>query len=61
MKTKKLTLTAAAGELDGSRIIRRKVSTNDLNLNSVQKLGRKLAREIKAAGGAEILASLQNN
>ena len=61
IEDQKLTLTAAAGELDGSRIIRRKVSTKDLNLKSVQKLGRKLARDIKAAGGAEILASLQNN
>ncbi|OEG63215.1 MAG: hydroxymethylbilane synthase [Halanaerobium sp. MDAL1] len=56
-----LILTAAAGELDGSRIIKRKASTKDLNLNSVQKLAQDLAEEIKAAGAAEILARLKNN
>lgn len=56
-----LTLTAAAGELDGSRIIKKKSSTENLNLNSIQKLGQDLAREIKAAGAAEILARLQKN
>ena len=56
-----LTLTAAAGEVDGSRIIKRKGSTEKLNFNSVQKLGQDLAEEIKNAGAAEILARLKNN
>lgn len=56
-----LTLTAAAGELDGSRIIKRKASIKNLNLNSIQKLGQDLAREIKEAGAAEILARLQKS
>ncbi|WP_166668457.1 hydroxymethylbilane synthase [Halanaerobium saccharolyticum] len=61
IEAQKLTLTAAAGELDGSRIIRKKVSTKDLTLNSVQRLGQELAREVKAAGAADILARLQKN
>ncbi|MFW5809130.1 MAG: hydroxymethylbilane synthase [Halanaerobium sp.] len=61
IKSGKLILTAAAGELDGSRIIKKKASTKNLNLNSTQKLARNLAQEIKAAGAAEILARLKNN
>ena len=59
IKDQNLILTAAAGELDGSRIIKKKASTENLNLNSVQKLGHDLAQEIKAAGAAEILAKLK--
>ena len=56
-----LILTAAAGELDGSRIIRRKIKTENLNLKAIQKLGQKLARELKDAGAAEILKNLKQN
>ncbi|MFN2340496.1 MAG: hydroxymethylbilane synthase [Halanaerobium sp.] len=59
IKDHKLTLTAAAGELDGSKIIKRKKSTEILNLNSIQKLGQNLARELKIAGAAEILKKLK--
>lgn len=51
-----LKLTAAAGELDGSRTIKRSISTKKLELNSVKKLGRDLAVQLKNAGAAEILA-----
>lgn len=51
-----LKLTAAAGELDGSRIIKKISSTKKLELNSVKKLGRDLAVQLKNAGAAEILA-----
>ncbi len=54
-----LTLTAAAGELDGSRIIRKQALTKNLNLNSVQKLGQRLAQELKSAGAADILKRLK--
>ena len=54
-----LTLTAAAGELDGSRIIKRKASTQNINLKSIQKLGQNLAQELKSAGAAEILKRLK--
>jgi len=54
-----LTLTAAAGEPDGSKIIKRKTSTKNLNINYVQKMSQDLAREIKAAGAAEILVRLR--
>jgi hydroxymethylbilane synthase len=54
-----LTLTAAAGELDGSRIIRKKAIAKNLNLNSVQKLGQRLAQELKSAGAADILKRLK--
>lgn len=51
-----LKLTAAAGELDGSRTIKRSISTKKLELNSVKKLGRDLAVQLKNAGAVEILA-----
>lgn len=51
-----LKLTAAAGELDGSRIIKKISNTKKLELNSVKKLGRDLAVQLKNAGAAEILA-----
>jgi len=60
IKDKILTLTAAAGELDGSRIIKIKSSTTNLNLNSIQKLGINLALQIKKAGAADIIAGLEN-
>jgi hydroxymethylbilane synthase len=60
IKDNKLTLTAAAGELDGSRIIRRKLSTKKLDLKSIRKLGQNLARELKNAGAAEILSRLKS-
>jgi len=59
IEAESLTLTAAVGKIDGSRIIKRKVSTKKLNLNSLKKLGKGLAQEIKAAGAAEILARLK--
>jgi hydroxymethylbilane synthase len=59
IKDNKLTLTAAAGELDGSCIIRRKLSTKKLNLKSIRKLGQNLARELKNAGAAKILRGLK--
>lgn len=59
IKAESLTLTAAAGEVDGSRIIERKASTKKLNLKAIQKLGQDLAAEMKAAGAAEILARLK--
>lgn len=54
-----LTLTAAAGEVDGSRIIRRKMMTKNLDFESICNLGQKLARELKTAGAAEILMRLK--
>lgn len=60
IEAERLILTAAAGELDGSRIIKRKASTKDLDLNSIQKLAINLAREIKKAGAADIIADLDN-
>lgn len=59
IKDRILTLTAAAGEPDGSRIIKRKTSTKNLNFNSLKKIAQDLAEEIKEAGAAEILARLK--
>ena len=60
IRKERLTLTAAVGELDGSRIIKRTVSTKKIYLNELQKLGRDLARKMKDDGAAEILAGLKN-
>jgi len=59
IEAESLTLTAAVGKIDGSRIIKRKVSTKKLNLNSLKKLGEGLAQKMKADGAAEILARLK--
>ena len=56
----KLTLTAAAGKIDGTRIIKRKATTKNLDLNSIKNLGQNLAQKIKEAGATEILSRLKN-
>lgn len=56
-----LTLTAAVGEIDGSRIIKRTAQTKKLDLDSVRSLAQKLAVEVKQAGAAEIIKSLKSN
>lgn len=56
-----LILTAAVGELDGSKIIRKEISSKDLDLNTLQKMARKLAQKIKKAGAEAIISQLKKN
>lgn len=56
----KLKLTAAVGEIDGSRIIKREKEIKQPDLDSAQKLARQTAAEIMAAGGSEIIFKLKN-
>jgi hydroxymethylbilane synthase len=61
IKNEILTLTAAVGEVDGSRIIKKVAQTKELDLASVQRLGKNLALQIKEAGADKIIANLKGN
>lgn len=56
IKNGNLTLTAAVGRIDGSRIIRKNKTTDKLELEYLQKLAAELAAEMKEAGAAEIIS-----
>lgn len=61
IENKTLTLTAAVGEIDGSRIIKKVAKTKKLDLDSVRSLAQKLAVKVKQAGAAEIIKNLKSN
>jgi uroporphyrinogen III methyltransferase/synthase len=52
-------ISAAVGELDGSRVIRLEKTVDDLNLNAIKKAGRELAAAMLDAGAGEIIAGLE--
>ena len=56
IKNKNLTLTAAVGRIDGSKIIRKNKRTDRLELENLQKLAAELAAEMKEAGAAKIIS-----